>query len=126
MNEFIKESFELEKKKALAKQIAILCLEINFISDERKRKQAKPCVFFSLSGHVGIIDIDVYEKGWESKCRADRMFCLNEYSTLLEFTDCLTYLNELYLSQTIESEIDKNGDEEGKELSVDIDRSVGV
>ncbi|WP_414733405.1 hypothetical protein [Acetobacterium carbinolicum] len=126
MNEFIKASFELEKKKELAKQIAILCLEINFISDERKRKQAKPCVFFSLSGHVGIIDIDVYEKGWESKCRPDRMFCLNEYSTLLEFADCLAYLEGLYIGQTIEPEKEKNGDEEGKELSGDIDQAVGA
>ncbi|WP_026395328.1 hypothetical protein [Acetobacterium malicum] len=126
MNEFIKESFELEKKKELAKQIAILCLEINSIGDERKSKQGKPCVFLNLSGHVGNIDVAINEKGWESKRRPDIMFRLNEYSPLSEFTDCLAYLNELYLSQTMESETEKNGDEEGKELSVDIDQAVGA
>ena len=119
---------ELERKKELAKLIAIRCLEINSIDDKRQIEieGAKPCVFFNLAGHVGVIDINVYEKGWESDCRPDRDFHLNRYSTLSKFEDCLAYLDELYLSQTMESETEKNGDEEGKELSVDIDQAVGA
>lgn len=128
MNEFIKENFELEKKKALGKQIAISCLEINSIGDKKQIEieKGKPCVFFSLAGHVGAIDIGVFEKGWESDRHPDRNIHLDKYSAVSEFTDCLAYLNELYLSQTMEGMTAKNGDAEGKELSVDIDRSVGA
>lgn len=128
MNEFIKDSFELEKKKELAKQISIRCLEINSIGDKRQIKtdKGKPCVFFHLSGHVGAIDIDVFKKGWESDCYPDTHVHLDKYSTLLEFEDCLAYVEELYLGQTKDLETEKIGAEESKELSVDIDQAVGA
>lgn len=115
----------IELKKRLALDISLQCLKINTIGDERKSKQGKPCVFFNLSGHVGAIDIDVFEKGWESDCYPDRKFHLDKYSPSSAFADCLTYLEELYMGQKIEDEIEKNG-EESKELSVDIDQAVGA
>lgn len=119
---------DIELKKKFALDISIQCLQINTIGDERKREKGKPCVFFSLSGHVGSVDIGVYEKGWKTKCRPDRIFRLDTWSLLSDFADCLAYLNELYMGQTMAAEIEKNEDEdkEGKELSVDIDRAVGA
>lgn len=124
MNEFIKASIELEKKKELAKQIAICCLEINSIGDKRQIdiEEGKPCVFFYLAGHVGTIDIGVFEKGWKPDRDPDRNIYLDKYSKLSEFTDCLAYLDELYLGQTMEGVTEKKGDGEGKELSGETDR----
>lgn len=117
---------DLELKKRFALDISLQCLKINTIGDERKSRQGKPCVFFSLSGHVGSINTDVYEKGWESDCYPDRKFHLDKYSPSSAFADCLTYLEELYMCQKIEDEIEKNEEEESKELSVDIDQAVGA
>lgn len=118
MNEFIKASFELEKKKELTKAIALCCLEINSIGDRRKKEEGKPCVFLDLSGHVGTIDIRLFEKGWKRECDPDINIRLDNYSKLAEFEDCLTFLAALSSDQTIK-------EEEGKELCVELDQAVG-
>lgn len=104
------------KKKALAKEIALCCLDINSIGDRRTREEGKLCVFFNLSGHVGSIEIHICEKGWERGCGQDMLIRLNDYSKLFEFEDCLSFLEELFADQTVK-------DEGGKELSGEIDKA---
>lgn len=119
MNEFIKDCFELEKKKDLTKAIALCCLEINSIGDKRKREEGKLCVFFNLSGHIGAVDIRIYEKGWEKDRCQDMTILLDKYSKLPEFEECLLFLEELFIEQYMK-------EEEGKELSVEHDQAVGA
>lgn len=116
MNEFIKASFELEKKKELAKAIALCCLEINSIGDRRQEEEGKLCVFLDLSGHVGTIEIRLFEKGWARDLDPDMNIRLDKYSKLAEFEDCLTFLAALSSEQTMK-------DEEGKELSVEANKA---
>jgi len=119
---------DLEKKKELAKRIAILCLEINSIGDERQIEtdEGKPCVCFSLYGNVGTINIDVFEKGWEDYY-PDTHIRLGKYSTSAEFSDWLAYLEELYKGQTVKDEIKKEVEErKDKELSGETDKAVGA
>lgn len=119
MNEFIKASYELEKKKELAKEIALYCLEINSIGDRRRKEEGKLCVFLDLSGHVGSIDIRLFEKGWERECDPDMNIRLDKYSKLVEFEDCLSFLTALSSDQTMK-------EEEGKELCVELGQAVGA
>lgn len=119
MNEFIKASFELKKKKELTKAIALCCLEINSIGDRRRKEEEKLCVFLDLSGHVGTIDIRLFEKGWARECDPDMNIRLDKYSKLAEFEDCLTFLAALSTDQTIK-------EEEGKELCGELDQAVGA
>lgn len=119
INEFIKDSFELEKKKELTKAIALCCLEINSIGDRRKKEEGKLCVFMDLSGHVGTIDIRLFEKGWERECDPDMNIRLDKYSKLVEFEDCLSFLTALSSDQTMK-------EEEGKELCVELGQAVGA
>ncbi|AFA49850.1 hypothetical protein [Acetobacterium woodii] len=108
----------IELKRELANAIALQCLKMNTIGDKKNSIVGEPCVFFYIAGHVGTIDIGVYEKGWESGCRPDRAILLDKHSTLAEFKDCLTYLRELHLSRIMK--------EEGKELCVELDQAVGA
>lgn len=119
MNEFIKDCFELEKKKELTKAIALCCLEINSIGDRREKEEGKLCVFLDLSGHVGTIDIRLFEKGWERECDPDMNIRLDKYSKLTEFEECLSFLGALSSEQT-------KKEEEGKELCVELVQAVGA
>lgn len=107
---------DLEQKKELTREIALCCLEINSIGDRRRKEEGKLCVFLDLSGHVGTIDIRLFEKGWEQGCDPGMNIRLDEYSKLVEFEDCLMFLEELFTSQTVK-------DEGGKELSGEIDKA---
>lgn len=119
MNEFIKDCFELEKKKELTKAIALCCLDINSIGDKRNREEGKLCVFLDLSGHVGTIDIRLFEKGWHKDGSPDMTIRLDKYSALAEFEECLMFLEELFADQT-------KKEEEGKELCVELVQAVGA
>ncbi|AFA50251.1 hypothetical protein [Acetobacterium woodii] len=119
MNEFIKDGFELEKKKELTKAIALCCLDINSIGDKRNREAGKLCVFFHLSGHIGTIEVYMFENGWDRNCENDMTIRLDNYSALSEFEDCLNFLEALLIDQIMK-------DEEGKELCVELDQAVGA
>lgn len=99
---------DLEKKKELTKAITLCCLEINSIGDRRRKEEGKLCVFLDLSGHVGTIDIRLFEKGWEQGCDPDMNIRLDKYSKLVEFEDCQTFLEELFASQIVEGKEVKN------------------
>jgi len=116
MNEFIKASYELEKKKEMAKEIALCCLGINSIGDRRIKEEGKLCVFLDLSGHVGTIDIRLFEKGWARDFDPDMNIRLDKYSKLADFEDCLSFLAALSSDQTMK-------EEEGKELSGEVNKA---
>jgi len=111
---------ELEKKKELTKAIALCCLEINSIGDRRrKEEEGELCVFLDLAGHVGTIDIRLFEKGWARNFDPDMNIRLDKYSKLAEFEDCLAFLTALSSDQTMK-------EEEGKELCVELGQAVGA
>lgn len=110
---------ELEKKKELAKEIALRCFDINSIGDKRTREEGKLCVFIDLSGHIGSIRIDIFEKGWDQDCYPDMTILLDKYSKLSDFEECLMFLEELFVDQRM-------NDEGGKELCVATDQAVGA
>lgn len=108
----------LELKRELTNAIALQCLKMNTIGDKKRIDGGEPCVFFTLSGHIGGISIDVYEKGWKEIDCPDRTIRLDKYSTPAEFKACLVYLRELHLIRLM--------DEEGKELCVELVQAVGA
>lgn len=107
----------IELKRELTNAIALQCLKINTIGDKKRIDGGEPCVFFNLSGHIGTIDVGVFEEGWINSS-PDRIFRLDKYSTSAEFKDCLAYLQALHLSQIME--------EKEKELCVELNQAVGV
>lgn len=107
----------IELKRELTNAIALQCLKMNTIGDKKRIDGGEPCVFFTLSGHIGGIDIGVFEKGWKKNDCPDRTIRLDKYSTPAEFKACLVYLQELYMSRLME--------EEGKELCGELDQAVG-
>jgi hypothetical protein len=109
---------DIELKRELTNAIALQCLKMNTIGDKKRIDGGEPCVFFTLSGHIGGISIDVYEKGWKEIDFPDRTIRLDKYSTPAEFNACLVYLQELHLSRLMEKE--------GKELCVEFDQAVGA
>ena len=109
---------DIELKRELTNAIALQCLKMNTIGDKKRIDGGEPCVFFTLSGHIGGISIDVYEKGWKEIDCPDKTIRLDKYSTPAEFKACLVYLRELHLSRLM--------DEEGKELCVELVQAVGA
>lgn len=107
----------IELKRELANVIALQCLKMNTIGENKKFDGGEPCVFFNISGHVGTIDIGVFEKGWIDSS-PDRTFHLDKYSTLAEFKDCLAYLQALHLNRIMEEEV--------KELCGELNQAVGA
>lgn len=82
-------------RKKLAKEIALQCLRMNSIGDERKRSDGKPCVFYEVNGHIGSVCVRVHEKGWSSGSDPDRLFTLDEFEKPETFRNCLNYLRSL-------------------------------
>lgn len=109
---------DIELKRELTNAIVLQCLKMNTIGEKKIIDGGEPCVFFHLSGHVGTIAIDVFEKGWVENSYPDRTIRLDKYSTPAEFKDCLAYLHELHLSRIMK--------EEGKELCVELVQAVGA
>ncbi|MBC3901503.1 hypothetical protein GH811_18045 [Acetobacterium malicum] len=108
----------IELKRELANVIAMQCLKMITIGEEKRIDGGEPCVFFNFSGHVGGIYIAVYEKGWGPECYPDRDIRLDKYSTSADFKACLAYLQTLQMSRTME--------EGSQELCVELDQAVGA
>lgn len=73
-------------------EILSLALELNPVPTRKSETGEKPTVFFRFSGHVGLVWVDVYPKGWEENQNAEKTFMLDLTSPCQDIDECIRYL----------------------------------
>lgn len=54
-----------------AQRILELAMKINNTPTERELTGDKPTVFVWFSGHVNMLDVEIYQKGWDKNTQSD-------------------------------------------------------
>lgn len=77
-----------EGKRAKVHQILDLVMDINGLEARNPDANSGPTVFFHFEGHVGCVEIEIYNNGWNGKNKEDLVlehsFIHNYYQSLEE------------------------------------------
>lgn len=96
----MKKRIAKKREKMIRKKIHGLLDDVLDINGIGERAQcitgSLPTAFFSFSGHIGSLDVEVFDNGWFSYAKKD--FGLEPKTTLTELSKAHNYLKRRYRS----------------------------
>lgn len=86
--------------KLQIQSLLLLCMDINSLNARTKERTGDlPAVFFKFHGHVGCVEINIYEHGWYKgavEYKTFNIYCEPEYLGLGDkYETVFEYLSEL-------------------------------